>query len=91
LLLCRAPRVSDAAWPPSNMRDQFGVKRNCAQPHPVLSLMDEGELITKMRARVEQCRRLADMTHNREMRETLLQMASDGEADIRKLEAQQAS
>lgn len=44
-----------------------------------------------MRARVEQCRRLADMTHNREMRETLLQMASDGEADIRKLEAQQAS
>jgi hypothetical protein len=53
--------------------------------------MDEGELITKMRARVEQCRRLADMTHNREMRETLLQMASDGEADIRKLEAQQAS
>lgn len=44
-----------------------------------------------MRARVEQCRRLADMTHNREMRDTLLQMARDGEADIRKLEAEEAN
>jgi hypothetical protein len=53
--------------------------------------MDDEELIAKMRARVAQCRRLADMTHNREMRETLLQIANDGEADIRKLEAQRAS
>jgi hypothetical protein len=51
--------------------------------------MDGGELIRKMRARVEQCRRLADMTHNREMREILLQMADEGDADIRKLEAEE--
>ena len=53
--------------------------------------MDNPELIRKMRARVEQCRRLADMTHNREMRETLLQMANEGEADIRNLEAEEAN
>jgi hypothetical protein len=72
------------------MREQLGATRNCPKPYLVVWLMDEGELIAKMRARVEQCRRLADMTHNREMRETLLQIANDGEADIRKLEAQRA-
>jgi hypothetical protein len=73
------------------MREQLGAVRNCPQPHLVVRLMDDEELIAKMRARVAQCRRLADMTHNREMRETLLQIANDGEADIRKLEAQRAS
>ena len=73
------------------MREQLGAMRNCLQPYLVVWLMDDEELLAKMRARVEQCRRLADMTHNREMRETLLQIANDGEADIRKLEAQRAS
>ena len=79
------------ACPRGNMRKQVVAMRNCPQPYLVLSLVDNEELIAKMRARVEQCRRLADMTHNREMRETLLQIANDGEADIRKLEAQRAS
>ena len=73
------------------MRKQVVAMRNCPQPYLVLSLVDNEELIAKMRARVAQCRRLADITHNREMRETLLQIANDGEADIRKLEAQRAS
>jgi hypothetical protein len=49
--------------------------------------MNSDELVQKMRARVEQCRRLADMIHSPEARKSLLQMADDGEADIRKLEA----
>jgi hypothetical protein len=49
--------------------------------------MNPDELIQKMRARVEQCRRLAEMIHSPDARKTLLQMADEGEADIKKLEA----
>lgn len=46
------------------------------------------ELIANIRGRVEQCRRLAKMIGNEEARRTLLQMADEGDADIRRLQAQ---
>jgi hypothetical protein len=45
------------------------------------------EVIAHIRARVEQCRRLAKMIGNEDARKTLLQMAEDAEDDIRRLEA----
>jgi hypothetical protein len=53
--------------------------------------VERDELIRKMRARVEQCRRLADSIGNPEARRTLLHMADEGEADIRKLEVEQGT
>ena len=50
--------------------------------------MDQDELIAKMRARVAQCRRLADAINSPNARKSLLDMAEDGEADIRKLESE---
>ena len=47
------------------------------------------EVIAKMRARVEQCRRLARATNDSRVAEILRQMADEGEADIEKLKAQQ--
>lgn len=49
------------------------------------------EVIQGIRARVEQCRRLASMITHPEARQTLLQMAEDGEADIKRLEAEDQS
>jgi hypothetical protein len=47
------------------------------------------QVIAKMRARVEQCRRLARTTNDAHVAHVLRQMADEGEADIAKLEAQQ--
>lgn len=47
------------------------------------------EVITKMRARVEQCRRLARTTNDAHVAQVLRQMADEGEADIAKLEMEQ--
>jgi hypothetical protein len=49
------------------------------------------EVIAKMRARVAQCRRLADMILDPTARAALLHMADEGEADIAKLEAEAAA
>jgi hypothetical protein len=49
------------------------------------------EVIHKMRARVAQCRRLADMILDPTARAALLEMANEGEADIAKLEAEAAN
>ncbi len=49
------------------------------------------QIIEKMRARVAQCRRLADMILDPTARAALLQMADEGEADIAKLEAEEAA
>jgi hypothetical protein len=46
------------------------------------------DVIRGIRARVEQCRRLAGMINHPEARQTLLQMAKDGEEDIKRLEAE---
>lgn len=47
------------------------------------------DLLEKMRARIEQWRRLADMILDPTARATLLQMADEGEADLKKrLEAE---
>ena len=47
------------------------------------------ELIEKMRARVAQCRRLADMINDEYASRVLRQMADEGEADMRKLQAEE--
>ena len=47
--------------------------------------VEQGELITKMRGRVEQCRRLARSTTDTRTAEILNQMADEGEADIKRL------
>jgi hypothetical protein len=49
------------------------------------------ELIAKMRGRIEQCRRLAKMINDPRASQVLQQMAEDGEADIRKLQAEEAA
>jgi hypothetical protein len=43
-----------------------------------------------MRARVEKCRWLASMINDPEGKRMLLQIAEDGEADIAKLQAEEA-
>ena len=47
------------------------------------------ELITSMRARIEQCRRLAKHMNDPRTTEALLRMAEEGEADLKRLEAEQ--
>ena len=47
------------------------------------------DLIEKMRARVAQCRRLADLINDDYASRVLRQMADEGEADMRKLEAEE--
>jgi hypothetical protein len=49
------------------------------------------ELIQHMRERVQKCRWLAEMINHPEGKRTLLQMAEEGEADIKKLEAEMAA
>lgn len=46
------------------------------------------DVIEGIRARVAQCRRLAAMINHPEARQTLLQMAKDGDEDIKRLEAE---
>jgi DNA-binding TFAR19-related protein (PDSD5 family) len=46
------------------------------------------DLVENIRKRVAQCRRVADSINDSEVRTILLQMAADGEADIRKLQAE---
>jgi hypothetical protein len=49
---------------------------------------DHDELIEKMWGRIHQARRLASLIYNQEAREMLPQMADEGEADVRRLEAE---
>lgn len=55
----------------------------------VRAVMETNELIRHMRARVEQCRRLAKYINDPRTTEALLKMAAEGEADIARLESQQ--
>ena len=52
--------------------------------------METSELIEKMRARVNQARRLAKFINDPRTTEALLQMAEEGVADMRKLEDDQS-
>jgi hypothetical protein len=52
--------------------------------------MDEGTL-ANMRARVAQCRRLADSITDARAAAILKQMADEGDADIARLEAERAA
>jgi hypothetical protein len=52
---------------------------------------DRSELIAKMRARAEQCRRLARALTERRAAEILIAMAEEVEGDIARLEAEQSS
>jgi hypothetical protein len=47
--------------------------------------MERDELIAKMRARVAQCRRLADATTDQRTANILRGMADEGDADIKRL------
>lgn len=47
------------------------------------------DLIAHMRERVDKCRRLAEMITDERAANILRQMAEDGEADIRRLRAEQ--
>lgn len=47
------------------------------------------DLISHIRARVEQCRRLAEMITDERAAAILKQMAEEGEADVKRLEAEQ--
>jgi hypothetical protein len=47
------------------------------------------ELGKKVRARVAQCRRLAEYTTDEHTKRVLMQMAEESEADLRKFEADQ--
>ena len=49
---------------------------------------DADHLIANMRGRIEQCRRLARSTYDKEVAELLLKMANEGEADVQRLEAE---
>jgi hypothetical protein len=46
----------------------------------------ELKVVAGIRSRVEQCRRLAGVLTDKRAAEVLLQMAEEGEADIRRLE-----
>ena len=52
------------------------------------SIMERAELIAKMRARVAQCRRLANGTTDKRTATILTDMADEGEADIQRLLAE---
>ena len=49
---------------------------------------DHAELIERMWGRIHQARRLAKLVYNEEAKEMLLQMAEEGERDVRRLEAE---
>jgi hypothetical protein len=49
------------------------------------------DVIAHMRARIEQCRRLAKYINDPRTTEALLKMAEDGEADSERLQAGKAS
>jgi hypothetical protein len=53
--------------------------------------MERDKLITKMRGRVDMCRRLAASTTDPKTASILRQMADDGERDMRQLEAEAES
>ena len=48
------------------------------------------DVIAHMRARIEQCRRLAKYINDPRTTDALLKMAEDGEADIERLQGQQS-
>jgi len=48
------------------------------------------EVIKNMRARIDQCRRLAKYINDPRTTEALLRMAEEGEADLKRLEAEEA-
>jgi hypothetical protein len=48
------------------------------------------DLKRNMRARIAQCRRLAKHINDPRTTEALLQMADEGEADLKRLEAEEA-
>ena len=47
----------------------------------------DAQIVAKMRARIEQCRRLADTITDPRAARILLQMAEEGEADLARMQA----
>jgi hypothetical protein len=59
-------------------------------PSSEFSADGKASVIANMRARVAQCRRLAQYINDPRTTEALLKMAQEGEADIQRLEADTA-
>lgn len=53
--------------------------------------MDRNELIENLRDRIERARRLAKYGNDPRTTEALLQIAEEGEADLKRLEAEQSA
>ena len=53
----------------------------------MMPVMDE-DIIANIRSRVQRCRYLAGMINDQQAAEVLRQMAEEGEADIKRLEAE---
>ena len=85
-------RQSASPWGNSvatKARDLQECREHDVRPTP-LSAMDQ-KIIANMRARVDMCRRLAETTHDERTAKILRQMADEGDADIRRLEAEAAA
>jgi hypothetical protein len=52
---------------------------------------EDRKIVAHMRARVEQCRRLAQALTDKNAAAVLLKMADEGEADIARLEGREAT
>ena len=50
----------------------------------------DAQIVAKMRARIEQCRRVADTITDPRAARILLQMAEEGEADLAKMQSGEA-
>ncbi|MCW3798470.1 hypothetical protein OMW55_11705 [Sphingomonas sp. BN140010] len=55
----------------------------------VLGMMDKEDLLSKVRGRVGQCRRLARHVADEHTKRVLLQMANEAEEDLRRREAKE--
>ena len=65
----------------------LGEARNLGGLTTVFSPMPADDLISKMRNRIEQCRRLAEYVTDQHTKRVLNHMAEEAEADLRKFDA----
>lgn len=73
---------------PTTVVGQTSCAGNGCGPGLFFCLMGD-EMLKRMKARVAQCRRLADATTDERAAKILRQMADEGEEDIRKMELAQ--
>lgn len=74
----------------TTVADQTAIARNEGHRWRFLRPMAD-DVLKRMKARVAQCRRLADATTDQRAAKILRQMADEGEADIKKMQLGQDS